>query len=174
TEIEGGFAGVRHGAGAQGHPHRAHVLGHPGGDAVHCLQVVAAFGGRTGDLFHQHGAGHASAPGGVQGVLHGHVVGDHHRLDRDVLEFGQFGGGLEVEHVAGVVLHDVQDAGTTVGGLGGGLDLVGGGRGEHRAGHGRIQHAAAHETGVQWLVSAAAAADDADLARDGPAGAGDE
>src|SRR5699024_3886586 len=142
--------------------HRAHVLGHPGGDAVHRLQVVAAFGGRTGDLFHQDRTGHAAAAGGVQGILHGHVVGDHHGLDRDVLEFGQFGGGLEVEHVAGVVLHDVQDAGAAVGGLGGCLDRVGCRRGEHRAGHGCIQHAAAHETGVQGLVSAAAAADDAD------------
>ena len=51
----------------------------------------------------------------------------------DALGVGQFRRGLEVQHVAGVVLHDVQHAGAAVDGLGRGQHLVRGGRGEHRA-----------------------------------------
>src|SRR5699024_1287861 len=124
AQVEGRLARVQHSAGGQGHAHRAHPGVDPGGDLVHGLQVVAALGGRPGDLLHQHGPGHPAPTSGVQGVLHGDVVVDHHGLDRDVVQLGQLGGGLEVEHVTGVVLHDVQHPGATVGGLGGGLDRV--------------------------------------------------
>jgi hypothetical protein len=53
-----------------------------------------------------------AAAGRIRAVLHGDVIVDHHRDDLDVLVLGEFGGHLEVEHVAGVVLHDVHDAGT--------------------------------------------------------------
>src|SRR5256885_11818461 len=47
-------------------------------------------------------------------VLHRDVVVDEHRLDAYPFVGGQLRGHLEVEDVAGVVLHDVQDAGTRV------------------------------------------------------------
>ena len=77
---------------------------------------------------------------------------------------GQFGGHLEVQHVAGVVLDDVQHARAAVDRLGGGQHLVGHRRGEDRAGAGRIEHAHAHKAAVHRLVAAAAAADNAHFA----------
>ena len=53
-------------------------------------------------------------PGGVEAVLHGDVVVEHDRLHLDAVVLGQLGRQLEVEHVAGVVLDDVQDAGAAV------------------------------------------------------------
>src|SRR5690606_1553022 len=55
-----------------------------------------------------------------------------------------------------------------------GEDRVRGGRGEHRAGHRGVEHADADVAGVQALVTAATAADEADLARDRAPGPGDE
>ena len=69
-------------------------------------------------------------------------------------------------HVAGVVLDDVEDAGAAVDGAGGGDDLVRHGRGEDRAGAGGVEHARPDEAGVERLVAAAAAGDEADLAGD--------
>ena len=80
---------------------------------------AALLGGRAGDLLQQHGDADTAPAGGVEAVLHGDVVvGD----DGDDLGAGlgghQLGGHLEVHHVAGVVLHDVQDAGAAVDALG--------------------------------------------------------
>src|SRR5690606_11814917 len=106
-------------------------------------------------------------------VLHRHVVVDDDRLDADALVGGEVGGHLEVEHVARVVLDDVQHARAAVGGLGGGEDLVGDGRGEHLAGAGGVEHAVADEAAVQRFVAGAAAGDQADLAGGGAAGSDD-
>src|SRR5580658_1644867 len=94
----------------------------------------------------------APTPRGVQAVLDGHVVVDDYRLDLDAVLAGQVRRHLEVQDVAGVVLHDVQHAGAAVDRLGGGLHLVRGGRGEHLAGAGRVQHARADEAAVHGLV----------------------
>ena len=99
-------------------------------------------------------------------VLHRHVVVDQHGLHRDALVGGELGGHLEVHHVAGVVLDDVQHAGAAVDGLRGGEHLVGHGRGEDLARAGGVEHARADEAAVQRLVAGAAAGDQAHLAAD--------
>ena len=164
AQVEGGLAGVGHGAGAQGQAHGAGLVVDLGGDAGDFLEGVAALGGSARDLLHEDRSGDATAPRRVEGILDGDVVVDDDRGDGDVLHVGQLGGGLKVEDVARVVLDDVQDTGAVVGGLRGLQDRVGGGRGEDRAGHGRIQHAFADESRVQRLVSGSAAGDEADLA----------
>ena len=116
------------------------------------------------DLLRQHGRAHAAAAGGVEAVLHGHVVVDRHAGDLDAVGLRQLGGHLEVQHVAGVVLDDVQHARAAVDRPGGGEHLIGHRRGEDRAGAGRVEHAAPDEAAVHRLVAAAAAGDDAHLA----------
>ena len=114
-------------------------------------------GRRAADLLGQDRGADAAASGGVQAVLHRHVVVDDHRLDLDALVAGQLGRHLEVHDVAGVVLDDVQHAGAAVDGLRGRQHLVGRGRGEHLAGAGGVEHAHADEAAVHGLVAGAAA-----------------
>ena len=85
-------------------------------------------------------------PGGVEAVLDRDVVVGDDRLDLDALALGQVGGHLEVQHVAGVVLDDVQDAGAAVDGLGRLEHLVRRRRGEHLARARRVEHARARRT----------------------------
>src|SRR6266511_1351395 len=100
----------------------------------------------------------SAPPLGVGGVLDRHVVVDDHALDLAARLARQVGGHLEVHHVAGVVLDDVQHPGAGVDLAGGPLHLVGRWRGEHRSGTGGVEHAAAHEPAVHRLVAGAAAA----------------
>jgi len=92
------------------------------------------------------------------------VIGD----DTGDLDSGvgvdDLGGHLEVHDVAGVVLDDVEDAGTAVDGGGGGDHLVGDRGGEDLSGAGGVEHAGAHEAAVEGLVPAASPGDDGDLA----------
>ena len=130
-----------------------------------CVEVAALLGRRAGDLLQQHGDADAAAAGRPGAVLHGDVVvGDDGDDARAGLGRRQLGRHLEVHDVAGVVLHDVQDAGAAVDQLGGGEHLVGHRRGEHLAGAGGVEHAEPDEPAVQRLVARAAAGDDADLA----------
>ena len=105
--------------------------------------------------------------------LHGDVVVDDHGLDLDALVARELGRHLEVHHVAGVVLDDVQRAGPAVDGLRGGEHLVRGRRGEHLARAGRVEHAHADEAAVHGLVAGAASGDQRHLAGDGRVGAHD-
>ena len=72
----------------------------------HGVEVVAALGGGAGDLLDRDGARDAAASGRVQRVLDRDVVVDDDAADLDALGLGELGRGLEVEHVAGVVLDD--------------------------------------------------------------------
>jgi dihydroxyacetone kinase len=58
----------------------------------------------------------------------------------------------EVHDVAGVVLAEMDDAGTGVDGHRGRVDLHGHRRGEHGSGTGGVEHAAADEAGVQRFM----------------------
>src|SRR5205823_5268271 len=169
-ELEAGLAGGGHGARGERHAEGAgpvvDLAGQRGGGG----EVGAAFGGRADDLLHEHGGAGAPPTRRPGAVLHRHVVVDDHGLDPDPVVVGEFGGHLEVEHVAGVVLHDVQDAGAGVDGLGGGQDLVGHRRGEHLTRAGRVEHAVAHEPAVQRLVPGPATGHQAHLARRRPTG----
>ena len=75
--------------------------------------------------------------------------------------------GLEVEHVAGVVLHQKQHAGAAVDGLTALVHLIRGRGREDLAGAGTIQHSLAHQATVHGLVAAAATGDQRHLARHG-------
>ncbi len=153
---------------------RARALAYPAAEPGDLGERPAPLGRRAADLLGQHGCADAAPAGGVQAVLHGHVVGDHHRLDCDALVAGQVGRHLEVHDVARVVLDDMQHPGAAVDGLRGRQHLVGRGRGEHRTGAGRVEHAPADEPAVQRLVTGPPARDDRHLAPDRGVGARDE
>ena len=103
-------------------------------------------------------------------ILHGNVVVDEHRFDRDSLVRRVLGGELEVHHVTGVVLHDVHHSGTAVDGLCRREHLIRDGRGGHLSRTCRIEHPAADESAVERFMARAASGDQGDLARDGRIG----
>ena len=86
------------------------------------------------------------------------------RFDLDALSRRQVRRHLEVQHVARVVLHDVQNACAAVDGLGRLEHLVGRRRREDLARTGGVEHPAPDEPAVHRLVARAAAGDDSDLA----------
>jgi hypothetical protein len=94
-------------------------------------------------------------------------------LDLDVLGLGEICRHLEVEHVAGVVLDDVQHAAPPSTAFVASSIWSGRRRGEDLAGTGGIEHPAADEATVHRLVARAAARDDPDLALLGRVGADD-
>ena len=114
-------------------------------------QRGAGLGMRAGDLLEEDGHADATAAGRVQRVLDRDVVVGHDGRDLDVAGH-ELGGHLEVQHVAGVVLDDVQDAGPAVDGAGGGLHLVRDRRGEDVAGRRGVEHARA-PTNPPWSGS---------------------
>ena len=162
-----GFAGGGHGAGGQRHAHGTAVFVHLAAQRRHAAEIVAAGGRRAADLFRQHGRAHAAAARRVQAVLHRHVVIDDDRLHLDATGLAKLRGHFEIHDVAGVVLDDVEDAGSAIDSGGGRFHLVGTGGREDLAGTGGIEHALADESAVQGFVTAAAARNDAHLAGDG-------
>ena len=105
------------------------------------LQRSALLGGRSDDLLQQHGHADAAAAGGVEAVLDGDVVVGDDRLHLGAgVGRGHLGGHLEVHHVAGVVLHDVEHAGAAVDRLGRLHHLVRHRRGEHLTRTGGVEH----------------------------------
>src|SRR5919198_626708 len=164
AELEGGLPGRRHRAGGERQAHGADVGVDVTRQRGHRGQVPALLGPGPGDLLHQHGAADPAAALRVQRVPDGHVVVDHHALHLDAGVAAEVGRHLEVHHVAGVVLDDVQHPGAAVDLLGRPLHLVGGGGGEHLPGTGRVEHAHADEAAVHRLVPRPAAGDHPDLA----------
>src|SRR6185503_13332336 len=112
--------------------------------------------------------------GRVEAVFNGDFIVHQHRLDLDAVIVQHVGRHLEVQHVAGVVLDDVQYAGAAVRGLAAGQHLVGHRRGEHRTGTRGVEHAKADESAVQRLVAATAAGHQRHLALDRTAGPEDD
>ena len=97
-------------------PARVDLAGHVGDLG----QAATLLGRRAGDLLDQHRDTDAASADRVEAVLDGHVVVGDDGDDLDAAAGGgDLRGHLEVHHVAGVVLHDVQHAGATVDGLGG-------------------------------------------------------
>src|SRR5207247_7151759 len=101
-------------------------------------------------------------------------VVDHNGLDLDALAAAKVRGHLEVHHVAGVVLDDVQHPGAAVRRLRRIEHLVGRGRREHLAGAGGIEHARPDEAAVHRLVPGAAPRDEPDLPLHRGVGSNDE
>src|SRR5512132_4356956 len=173
AELEGRLAGRGNDARGQRHAHAASVGVDLSAQLRHLGEVAPLLGGRPADLLGQHRGADAAPPCGVEAVLHGDVVVDHHGFDLDALASGELGGHLEVHHVTRVVLDDVKDAGAAVDGLGRVEHLVGGRRREHLAGAGGVEHSGPDETAVHRLVPRAAARDQPDLALHRGVGAND-
>lgn len=163
-----------YGAAGERHAHRAALTVHLLREFDDRGEVTPLFRRGSDDLLEQHGETDSAATGRVQGVLHGDVVVHGDAADLDALHGGELGGHLEVEHVAGVVLDDVEHARTAVDGLGGDLDAVGSRRGEDFAGDGGVEHSGADEAAVQRLVTGPATRDDRDLALRLRRGTGDD
>ena len=122
-QLEGRRAGGGHDAAGQGHAHRASVgvdLDRHVGDS---RERATGLGARAGDLLEQHGRADPAPTGRVERVLDRDVVVGDDRGDLDLVGH-ELRRELEVEHVAGVVLDDVEDAGAAVDGSGGRLHLV--------------------------------------------------
>ena len=140
---------------------------HLAAQRCHAAEIVAAGGRRAADLFREHGRPRTAAARRVQAVFHRHVVIDNDRLHLDVTGLAKFRGHFEIHDVAGVVLDDVEDAGSAIDGASGRFHLVGTGGSEDLAGTGGVEHALANESAVHGFVTAAAARNDAHLAGDG-------
>ena len=106
----------------EGDPERARPVVDPPGDPRHCLEIVAALRCGTRDLLDQHGRTQAAPTGGVGDR---DVVVDAHGLDGEPLVSRVERDELEVHHLAGVVLHHLEDPGATVGRRGRRDQLVG-------------------------------------------------
>ena len=150
-QLEAGSAGRRHDAGTQPDPEGPGPVVDLAAERSDRRQVETLFGGRADDLLDEHGRT-GTAPARRPPVVHRHVVVDQHRLDPDAVDGGEPCGHLEVEHVAGVVLHDVQHPGAAIHRLGSGQYPVGYRRGEHLTRAGRVQHPVPDIAAVQRLV----------------------
>ena len=124
AELERRLAGGGHGARGQRHAHRSGVRVHLTADVGDLLEGSLLLRRSAGDLLQQDGGADASPSGRVEAVLHGDVVVDQHGLHLGALGAAELGGHLEVHHVAGVVLDDVEHAGAAVDGLRRRLHLV--------------------------------------------------
>ena len=166
AQLEPRFSGGGHGAGGQRHAHGTAAFVHPAAQRCHAAEIVAAGGRRAADLFRDHGHPRAAAARRVQAVLHRHVVIDDDRLHLDATRLAKFRGHFKIQNVAGVVLDDVEDAGSAIDSGSGRFHLVGTRGSEDLAGTGGIEHALADKSAVHGFVTAAAARNDAHLAGD--------
>ncbi len=110
-ELKARRPGVRNRAAGQGYTHGPHIGHHALGDGRDRVKIVATLGGCTCDLFHKDSSANAAPASRVQRVLHGDVVVHQHRTYVNAFGLSHFGGGFEVQYIAGVVFHDMDDAG---------------------------------------------------------------
>src|SRR5207245_2734106 len=66
----------------------------------------------------------AAPPGSIEAILHSYVVIGDHACDLNPFSLGQLSCHLEVQHVTGVVLDDVEHAGTAIDGACRGKHLI--------------------------------------------------
>ena len=111
----------------------------------------------------QHRASYAAAPGGVEGILYGNIIVHNHIVGIDILVLGHIDSHLKVHDIAGIILHNAENALVSSHCLDSLINLVRGRRSKYGTCHCAIQHALAHITAMSWLVAAAAAADQGNL-----------
>ena len=112
-------------------------------------------------------------PGGPEAVFHGDVIIDNDCLDLDALCSGQIRRHLKVQHVAGIILHDVQNTLAAIDCFGRLEHLVRRRTGEYRAGTSGIQHSATDESSVHGFVAAPTSGNQRDLIFHGSVCTGD-
>src|SRR5918997_6484344 len=173
-DIEDGLAALGRGAARERHTHRTDVAVDPLCQLLDAGKIPAVVRGGAADLVYEDGAGDTAPPAGERRVLDGHVVVGDHVVGLYPLRLGELARHLEVEHVARVVLDDVEDPRTAVDGLGRLEHLVRGWAGEDGAGAGGVEHARSDEAAVGRLVARAAAGDEGHLALHGGVGADDD
>ena len=102
--------------------------------------------------------------------MHRHVVGHENGPDVDAVGAQEFGGEVEVHHVARVILDDEEHAAAVLHRTRRRFHLIGHGAGEHFARTGGIEHTQTDKTAVQRFVARATARNERDLSvlgRDG-------
>src|SRR5215212_5304852 len=153
ANIEDGLPALGRGATREGHTHRAHVGVDPLCELLYPCEVFAVVGSGAADLVHEDGASDTAPPARVCRVLDGHVVVGHYVVGLYSFGLAELPCHLEVEHVARVVLDDVEDTGPTVHGLARFEHLVWRRARENGAAAGGVEHAWSHETAVGRLVA---------------------
>ena len=124
SEGKGGFARCRHGAGTEGDTDAVAVVVEFAAEGGEAVEVVAPAGGGAEQFFDEDGAGDATASGGVKAVFDRHIVIGEDDGDGVAHVVQEFGGGFEVQDVAGVVFDDEQHAAPAIHRFGAGEDLI--------------------------------------------------
>ena len=136
------------------------------GDALDLVQRQHHVRRGAGRLEDEDVAGNAPALGDLRGA--GDVVGGEHGARLDALHFEEFGGHVEVHHVAGIVAVHEEHAGATAGGHGRIDGRLGRRRGKDVADGRGIRQALPDEAEEGRLVARPAADDQRHLARARP------
>gem|GEM_PF-4442558 len=154
-------------AGRERHPHGADIVDDLLGDSLDLVEVRALGGFRARGLVDEDRPADPAPARSIERILDSDIVVDDNRGDIGALHLDHLDGGLEVHHVALVVLDYRQYPLAAVAGGDECLELVGGRRGEHVAGGRAVEHPVADIAAVGRLVAAAAAGDDGDRVVDG-------
>ena len=113
VEFEGRRRLGGHGARVVGHRDAPRVVDHTSSDPGDSCQGVATRGRRAADLLDENCRSGSTTTGTGVGIRRD-VVGDDHVVGLDVVAY-EVSSDAEVHHVAGVVLHDVENACAAIG-----------------------------------------------------------
>src|SRR5215203_5982595 len=170
ADIEDGLPTLWRGATRERHPHRAHVGVNALRKLLYACEIFPVVGRGTADLVHEDGACDAAPPARIRRVLDGDII-----VGNDVVGLYPFGLAelpchLEVEHVARVVLDDVEDTGPAVHGLARFEHLVRRRARKYGPGAGCVEHSRPDITAVGRLMARSATGDEGYLALYGGVG----
>src|SRR6266566_5976929 len=124
TDFKGRLASRRNGAGSKSHTHTATLAVHLLRQGSHLFQGGARLSQATHDFLEQYGNTNAAPASSIEAILHRYVVIGDHACDLNPFSLGQLSCHLEVQHVTGVVLDDVEHAGTAIDGACRGKHLI--------------------------------------------------